>query len=124
MEAPLQLTTPQSDEDRQTETETEEDVLTLGTNEVAGRGCGPRKVHTTSGRESETSRIHGSSGRGYGIRKARTVPRRGHGTRDAHTATGKCHTLFDSLPKEPLALDKRLSRFLLTVASMEMTSHR
>ena len=30
-------------------------------------------------------------------------------------------TLFDSLPKELLALDKRLSRSLLTVASLEMT---
>ena len=29
------------------------------------------------------------------------------------------HTLFDSLPKELLALDKQLSRSLLTVASLE-----
>ena len=35
-----------------------------------------------------------------------------------------CHTLFDSLPKELLALDKRLSRSLLTVASLEMTLPR
>ena len=34
------------------------------------------------------------------------------------------HTLFDSLPKELLALDKRLSRSLLAVASMEMTLPR
>ena len=31
-----------------------------------------------------------------------------------------CHTLFDRLPKELLALEKRLSRSLLTVASVEM----
>ena len=31
-----------------------------------------------------------------------------------------CHTLFDSLPKELLALDKQLSRSLLTVALLEM----
>ena len=31
-----------------------------------------------------------------------------------------CHTLFDSLPKELLALEKQLSRSLLTVASLEM----
>ena len=35
-----------------------------------------------------------------------------------------CHTLFDRLPKELLALDKRLSRSLLTVASLEMTLPR
>ena len=35
-----------------------------------------------------------------------------------------CHTLFDSLPKELLALDKRLSRSLLTVPSLEMTLPR
>ena len=35
-----------------------------------------------------------------------------------------CHTLFDSLPKELLAIDKRLSRSLLTVASLEMTLPR
>ena len=32
-----------------------------------------------------------------------------------------CHTLFDSLPKKLLALDKRWSRSLLTVASLEVT---
>ena len=31
-----------------------------------------------------------------------------------------CHTLFDNFPKELLALGKQLSRFLLTVASLEM----
>ena len=31
-----------------------------------------------------------------------------------------CHTLFDSLPKELLALDKRLSRTLLNMASLEI----
>ena len=34
------------------------------------------------------------------------------------------HTLFNSLPKELLALDKRFSRTLLTVASLEMTLPR
>ena len=34
------------------------------------------------------------------------------------------HTLFDSLPKELLALDKQLLRSLLTVASLEMTLPR
>ena len=32
-----------------------------------------------------------------------------------------CHTLFDSHPKELMALDSRLSRSLLTVASLAMT---
>ena len=35
-----------------------------------------------------------------------------------------CHTLFDSLPKELLTLVKRLSRTLLTVASLEITLPR
>ena len=34
------------------------------------------------------------------------------------------HTLFDSLPKKLLALDKRLSTSLLIVASLEMTLPR
>ena len=32
-----------------------------------------------------------------------------------------CYTLFDSLPKKLPALDKQLSRSLLTVASLKMT---